>query len=160
MEETKKPYTEIKEKYEALEFDLPELVKLDEDFEISKQLDEETQFILRDIRKIIAQKFSAYLQLFELLKNPSSSPVFVYSILKNISDDDKKIIKEVYKELSKYQIQSMKLDTIYTEQLEFEYVKNGYDKWQELKTQILSILNKADLDAEEDKKPIKNGYFG
>ncbi len=160
MEEEKTDYITLKEEYNKLDYTLPDFEKLNEDFEVAKHLEEENQFLIRDIRKIMGQKFSAYLQLFELLKNPTSSPMFVYSLLRNISEEDKKLIKEIYKELSIFQVQSMKLDTIYSEQLESEFLNNGFDKWQELKCQILNLLDKIDFKKEEEKESVKNGYFG
>ena len=54
----------------------------------------------------------------------------------------------------------MRLDTVYSEQLESEFVNNGFDKWQELKLQILDLLDKIDFDSEDSKTTTKNGYFG
>jgi hypothetical protein len=47
------------------------------------------------------EKLSAYLQLFETFMNPSSPPVFVFGVLRNVSDDDKDLIKKIYKDLTK-----------------------------------------------------------
>ncbi len=147
-------YKKLKEKY-----NLPEFEKLSEDFDIEKNIDKESNFILREIRRTITEKISGYLQLFEILINPSAPPMFIFSILRNISVEDKGTIKEVYKTLSKIQIEAMKLDVIYKESAEEEFIKEVFGIWQKLKPTVYKLIEKFETNFEEDDASKKRSYF-
>jgi hypothetical protein len=147
-------YEKLKEKY-----DLPEFEKLAEDFDIEKNIDKESNFILREIRRSITEKISGYLQLFEILINPSAPPMFIFSILRNISAEDKIIIKEVYKTLSKIQIEAMKLDVIYGEDNEETFIEETFGIWQKLKPTVYKLIEKFETNFEEDDASKKRSYF-
>ena len=110
MEEKK---FDLKQSYDKLaqKHNLPEFRKLSEDFDIEVVGDKEPIFLIREIRRAINKKLSAYLQLFENLINPNSPPIFVFSILKNVSEEDRHSMKNIYEKLSLFQIEVMKLDT-------------------------------------------------
>ena len=97
-------YDKLKQKYKLPEFD-----KLAEDFDIEKITEKESSFLIREIRRAINEKLSAYMHLFETFLNPTATPMFVFSILRGINEDDKGKIKDIYKTLSKLQIKVMKL---------------------------------------------------
>jgi hypothetical protein len=147
-------YNKLKEKY-----DLPEFKELTKDFDIEKNQDKESPFLLREIRRIINEKIGSYLHLFETLMNPTSPPMFVFSILRNISTEDKESIKEIYKELSKTQIEIMKLDTIYSEESESEFVSKTYQSWQALKPKIYKLIENFESSFETDDTSTKKSYL-
>lgn len=155
LESIKKEYKEFSVKYK-----LPEFEALAEDFDIERISEKETSFLLREIRRAIGEKVNAYLHLFETLINPTSPPVFIFSILKNVSEKDQKSMREVYKKLAKAQIQVMKLDTIYSEENEVEFIKNFFDEWQELKTKIHDLVSDFEKKLEESNNSKKRGYLG
>ena len=74
---------DLKKAYLDLQQDhtLPEFTKLAEDFDIEKIQDKETSFLLREIRRAINEKITAYIHLFENLINPNAPPMFIFSIL-------------------------------------------------------------------------------
>ncbi len=148
-------YDKLKQKYE-----LPDFKELSEDFDIEKTIDKESLFLIREIRRTINEKLSAYTHLFETLLNPTATPMFMFSILRGIDEDNKKKIKEVYKKLSKLQIKAIKLDTIYSEQAETEFIENSFNEWQDLKKIIYNIIEKFDENIEEDNSSKERGYFG
>lgn len=148
-------YNELKEKHK-----LPEFTRIAEDFDIEKISDKESIFLIREIRRTINEKLSAYMHLFETLINPSTPPMFIFSALRGINGEDKEQIKEIYKELSKLQIEVMKLDTIYSEESEIVFVKKSFDRWQELKKTIYAIIEKFDENIEKEDSSKKRGYFG
>ena len=148
-------YNEIKKQHE-----LPEYKNLAEDFDIEKIQDKETSFLLREIRRTINEKISAYIQLFETLINPNAPPMFVFSILRNISTKDKDTIKEIYKTLSKTQIEIMKLDTIYNEKNEAEFITETFNTWQKLKPKIHKLIEDFESSFETDDTTKKRSYFG
>jgi hypothetical protein len=148
-------YNELKK-----EHDIPEFNKLAQDFDIEKIQDKETTFLLREIRRAINEKISAYIQLFETLINPNAPPMFVFSILRNISTKDKDTIKQTYKTLSKTQIEIMKLDTIYNEKQEAKFINDTFNTWQELKPTIHKLIEDFEASFETDDTTKKRSYFG
>ena len=150
-----KEYDLLKEKYGLPEFDL-----IARDFDAEKILEKETNFIVREVRIAIGEKISSYLHLFETLINPSAPPMFIFSVLRNLNSEDKEAIKKIYKRLSKFQIEAMKLDTIYEESKEVLYVKEAIKEWQNLKVEIYDLIDDLDKKSEEDNGSKNRGYFG
>jgi len=114
-------YERLKEK-----FKLPKFQEFAEDFDIEKIAEKETMFLLREIRRTMNEKLSAYLHLFETLINPSAPPMFIFSVLKKTNGDNKESIKEVYKRISRLQLKVMKLDTLYDEVKEAAFIKVAF----------------------------------
>ncbi|MFH1238310.1 MAG: hypothetical protein ABIH79_01545 [archaeon] len=148
-------YDKFKQKYALPAFD-----KLSEDFDIEKTIDKEPIFLIREIRRTINEKISAYMHLFETLINPTATPMFIFSILRKIDEDNKEKIKDVYKKISRLQIKAMKLDTIYSEKSEVEFIKTSFNEWQDLKKIIFSIIEKFDESIEEENSLKERSYFG
>ncbi|VVB79698.1 Uncharacterised protein [uncultured archaeon] len=144
----------------AKSYSLPDFEKLREDFDIDKTLETEDSFLLRDIRRTIVDKLSGYLHLFEGLINPSNSPMFVFSFMKTLSEKDKAEIKDIYKELSRMQIASMKLDTVYSEKSEALAVQNYFSDWQKLKKRIYSLVENFEKEFERISEEKNKSYFG
>jgi len=149
-----KAYNELRQKH-----NLPEFKKLIQDFDLEKNQDKEPTFLLREIRRAINEKIMAYTHLFENLINPNTPPIFIFSILRNISTDDKNTIKEIYKTLSKTQIKIMKLDTIYNETAETKFINDIFNKWQELKPKIYKLIENFETNFETDDTSKKSSYF-
>jgi hypothetical protein len=147
-------YNELKSKYS-----LPEFEKLIEDFDIEKLADKETIFLAREIRRTISEKIAAYLQLIETFINPHSSPMFVFSILKNLSQQNKDSIKKIYATLSKIQIEVLKLDTIYNEDSEAKFIDNTFKTWQETKPTIYKIIEDFQESLEENNTSKRESYL-
>jgi hypothetical protein len=147
-------YNELKEKYS-----LPEFKKICEDFDIEKVSDKDSDFLLREIRRVMNEKISAYLHLFETLINPTSPPIFVFSILRGASNSDKESMKEIYKILAKTQLEIMKLDTVYQESTEVKFIVNTFEMWQKLKPTIMSIIENFETNFEKDDSSKKSSYF-
>lgn len=150
-----KTYNEFRQKH-----NLPEFKKLIQDFDgIEKIQDKEPIFLIREIRRAINEKITAYIQFLETLINPNAPPIFIFSILKNISTDDKNTIKEIYKTLSKSQIEIMKLDTIYNETVEIKFINNIFNEWQDIKPKIYKLIENFEANFETDDTSKKSSYF-
>lgn len=147
-------YEELKAKHA-----LPEFEKLSEDFDLEKNIDKESNFLVREIRRTIIERTSAYLQLFETLVNPSAPPMFIFSILKNVSVENKNVMKEIYKTLSRIQIEAMKLDIIYKEDAEVEFIGETFEEWQKLKPMIYKLIEEFETNFENDDASGKRSYF-
>jgi hypothetical protein len=157
-----KSLDEIRQMYASASknYKLPELDELRKDFDIDRSVDCEPEFLIKEIRRIMGEKFSAYLHLFETLVNPSSPPMFVFSFMKNLSEPNKKQIKEIYKEISRMQINSIKLDTIYSDKAEAEHVLNSFVKWKELRTKIYALVEVFQKEFENNNQEKEKSYFG
>ena len=148
-------YNKLKEK-----FTIPPYKELAEDFDIEKVNEKESDFLLREIRRAVGEKISSYMHFFELLINPSSPPLFLFSVIKTINKETKDKINSMYKGLAKFQIEAMKLDTIYDEKDEAKYINDIFDEWQKLKREIYKIMETFECNIEEIEEVRKGGYFG
>ncbi|MBT3397552.1 hypothetical protein HOA55_03830 [archaeon] len=155
IEEVVKEYDRLKGMYTLPDFD-----GLSEDFDIEKSFDKLTRYPLREIRRAINEKFTAYFHLFETLMNPSSPPMFIFSVLKGLDETDKKSIREIYKKLAQFQLRAMERDTVYDEREEAKFVFDSFGMWQGLKGEILNLIGKFDKSFEGGEKVNNGGYFG
>lgn len=149
-----KDYEKLKEHY-----GLPELEALAEDFDIEKIMDKETAFLVREIRRTINEKVTAYIHLFETLINPASPPLFVFKILKSMGTKEKEKIQEFYKILSKTQIEVMKLDTVYSEEKEAKFIAEVFNAWQEIKVEVYKLLEFFEANFENGELSKGRSYF-
>ena len=152
---------DIEEEYDHLskKYGLPDFDAMSQDFDIEKLYDKNTSYLAREIRRIINEKISAYLHLFETLLNPRGSPVFILKILSNISKSDKHSIQAIYKMLTEIQIQIMKLDTIYSEESEIQFIKKTFTEWQTLKQDIFGLCEMFETNFENNDKFESRTYF-
>ena len=155
LKELKQEYEKLKQKYK-----LPEFNQLSEDFDIEKIAEKETSYVLREIRRMISDKLSNYMHLFEAFLNPATPPVFIFTILKNSSEEEKETIKELYKKLSKLQLIVLKLDTIYREKNEADFIIKANLEWSELKQKSYGLFEQFENKFEESNNSKKKGYFG
>jgi hypothetical protein len=160
MEKEEKEF-DLEEEYKELKktYGLPDFVALAQDFDIEKIVDKETIFLAREIRRVINEKITAYIHLFETLINPTSPPMFVFKILKNISSEEKNQIQEFYKTLSKTQMEIMKLDTIYSEASEAGFIIKNFKVWQEMKKKIYTLFESFEKKFENGDILEKRSYF-
>ena len=155
LEKIKKQYEPLKKKYK-----LPEFSKLNEEFEVEKIQERETDFLLREIRRAISDKVSAFLRFFELFVNPQAAPVFVLISLKNLTSKEKEIVERTYKELVELELAAVNRDINYNEAKEAQSILRVMKKWQELKPELEEVTT-AILKVQE-KVGEKKGksYFG
>ena len=151
----------LEEDYKELRknYNLPTFEALIQDFDIEKIAEKETLFLAREIRRAVNEKITAYIHLFETLINPSSPPMFVFKILKNMSEQEKKQIQEFYKVLSKTQIETMKLDTVYSEKEEAAFIIKTFKIWQELKPKIHVLFESFESNFENGNTTEERSYF-
>ena len=150
LEEFKKNYEVLKKKYSLPEFD-----KLNEDFHIEKVAEHESDYLIREIRKFVAEKILNYLRFVETILHPVNGSMFVFSFIKTLTSEEKKILSEVYQKLAKKEVQLIELDLIYSEELEANYIKDVYEEWQEIKKEFSKVLKK--VKENWDVKIEKNG---
>jgi hypothetical protein len=151
----KKEFEKLRDKYSLPSFDT-----LAEEFDAEKVFEKDSGFLLRDIRRAIAEKIGAYVHMLESLINPVSTPLFIYSVLKTCSPEQKNNLKKLYDELSGFQFKIMKLDTLYKEEAESEFIKQATKKWQGLKKEIYEVLDCFDKEYGKSSEHANKSYFG
>ena len=155
LKDLKRDYAIVQKKYS-----LPSFEDLNKDFGIEKVSELETDFLIREVRKFIADKSSNYLRFIDTLLNPSNAPMFVFSFVKMLGKEEKTKLAEIYKKLISEEIKLIELDLDFVEEKEARFIKEFYKMWQEIKKDFLEIIHKVNKIS--DKKTDNNnaGYFG
>lgn len=155
LEKFKKRYLEEQKKHS-----LPPFEEMNEYFFIEKLADTETEFFIRELKRQTSEKLSSTLRVFDVFLNPSNIPTFLFPALKAITKDEKQIMEKIYKELSKNEILSLKLELVYSEQESVDYIKNAFCYWKEIEKDLVEIFSK--IESSWDKKVEKRNscYFG
>jgi len=155
LEEMKKEYGKLTEKHK-----LPSFNEMNEDFHIEKIAENETEILIREIRRYIGEKMSNYLRVVEAFLNPSNVPMFVFSTVKTINSEDKQKLSEIYKKLSKSEINLIELDLKFSEEKEADFIKESFKTWQEIKEELLGIIEGIKKNWDSKSESAIKGYFG
>ncbi len=155
LEEFKEKYSKLQKKYSLPTFD-----EMNKDFVIEKATDFEGEFLIREIRRFVGDKIANYMRLVENLMNPVNVPIFVFSMVKALNEEDKKALSEMYKKFGEIEVNLIGIDLVYSEEKEAEFVNESFKIWQIIKKDLLRIINK--VQSSEEKKPKNNdkNYFG
>ncbi len=116
---------ELKNDYNLLQkkHNLPGFEEMNSAFEIGK-IKKDSGLLLRDIRRMIVDKFAYYLKLIETMVNPSQAPPMFMMLLKEVTVEDRKIIDLVFSSFMEIELMSYKLDVI-------SIIKRLYDGWRD-----------------------------
>ncbi|MFQ5531321.1 MAG: hypothetical protein ACE5ES_01770 [Candidatus Nanoarchaeia archaeon] len=155
LDDLKKVYERIRKKHSLPSFD-----DMNKDFQIERISEVETEYLIREVRKFMAEKFSNYLRFVEAILHPVNSPMFVFSIIKSIGAEEKNKLTEIYKYLAKTEVLLIELDIDFSEEKEAKFIKESFTGWQKIKDDlqkfIVSIKKSWDNKFEVNHK----GYFG
>ena len=156
LDDLKKNYQKIKEKY-----DLPDFEKMNQDFSVEKAVDFETDYLIREIRRYVTDRIANYLRFVESLLHPSDVPFFIFLIIKTLKLEDMEKLREIYKKLSKTEVELIELDVKFDEEKEARFIKNSFEIWQDVKKDLLEIVEtvKKNWDNKSEGSN-KVGYFG
>ena len=103
IEKLKKKYIEFSKKYS-----FPEFSELNNNFGIEDLAENaNTEYFLRRLRLVLVERVVGLLRVLESIMNPSNSPIFVHLIAKNLDNDSKGIIEDLYKEGCGVEIKSI-----------------------------------------------------
>lgn len=152
----------IKEKYSVFQgkYGLPEFSLMNEDFLIEKISDVDGEFFLKEVIKIVSEKLSNYFRIVESLLNPVNGPMFNYTIVKTLGPEEKKKLEEIYKKLSKLEIDLLELDIKHSEEKEASFLREVHSVWQEIKEDFLIVLDVVKKNWDAKKEVNGKGYFG
>lgn len=155
LDELKQKYNEFRKKY-----NLPEFLDMNKVFDI-EEVDIETDFLLRKIRRVVSERISGYLRFIEVILNPSNAPIFIFKLIKKINEEDKKQLIEIYEILGNFEIEIIKLDLTYDEIKEVEFIKKVYNILNdEISKTLLIIIEKMRNGSGSEKKVGRESYFG
>ena len=155
LEELKGQYNEFK-----IRFELPEFDKLNENFDI-EDIDIDTDFFLRRIRRVISEKIAGFLRFAELILNPSNAPMFFFKLVKKLDSSDRVDLSEVYEKLGEFEVRAVGLDVSYSEEKEVEFIKEVFSIFEGKIKSKLSMITEKLNNSEGGEKRVENGsYFG
>jgi len=151
----KKDYEKLQNKHK-----LPDFNRLNEEFEIEKLQERETDFLLRNIRRAMVEKIAVVLRFLEVIVNPTegSAPLYIFSVMKNISSDTKKIVEKVYGTLTAMELNALALDIQYDEKKEVVFINEISKEWSNVKKHLIEITEKLEVVWSHEKS--HDGYFG
>lgn len=155
LENLKKDYEILREKY-----NLPGFREFNEDFQIERISEIETDFLLREIRKFISDRISNYMRFLESLLNPTNAPLFIFSLCKALTANEKKEIEDLYKGLMKIELELLEIDIKYSEENEAEFIKNTFEFWKDFKKKWYEIIKTAKDNWDNKLESTNKGYFG
>jgi|TARA_Y100000310_G_scaffold17671_1_gene17432 hypothetical protein len=155
LEKLKKDYDKIQKKY-----NLPDFKKLNEDFNIEKISETETEYLIREVRRFMGEKFTNYLRFSEIILNPINAPMFILSVIKSIKSEDRKKLTETYKKLSKIEVQSIELEIEFSDTKEADFIKESFKTWQEIKKDLLELTETIKISWDDKFESNNKSYFG
>jgi len=155
LEKMKKDYEKLRKKY-----NLPGFKELNEAFDIEEAAEQETDCLLRQIRKHMMDKVVAYLRFIEMLLNPSNAPMFFFALVKGLTASDKKLLEKVYEEIGEFEISVIALDCKYSEQGEAEFINKLASEWKDISEDILEISEVLKKNWNQKSKDSDRGYCG
>lgn len=155
LEKLKIAYSKIQEKH-----GLPDFKKMNEDFHIEKLADPETETLIREVRKFVGDKLANYMRFVENLLNPVNVPIFIFSIVKILDADQKKVLEDIFKELMKIEVRFIELDVEFNEEKEAAFIKESFESWQGMKKEMMKIMNSINSKWDEKSENNSKNYFG
>ena len=152
----------LKKSYKVLqeEYNLPGFDELNKDFQVERAAELETDYLVREIRKFMADKISNYLRFVEAILNPVNSPMFIFSVVKSIGNDEKEKLKKVYRKLSKTEINLISVDIGFSEKKEADFVRESFNMWKDVKEDLSSVLETVRKNWDNKTEGNNKGYFG
>lgn len=157
LQEFKQQYEKFREKYS-----LPEFNEMNKLFDIESIETDETDFLLRKIRRIISDRIAGCLRFVEIILNPSNAPVFLFKIIKKLEEKDKEILDKVNETLGQVEVEIVALDLDYSEEKEAEFIKRIFKVFNEdVRIKLLKITEKlSNNEGAGPKKTDERSYFG
>ena len=155
LDELKETYLKLQKKH-----NLPSFEALNEDFQIEKISDVETDSLLRELRRTISDKPFTYLRFVESLINPANAPMSILSVIKTLGIEEKEKLAEIYKKLVRNEILLIETDISFSEEKEAKFILETYETWQEVKKDLLEIIDVVNANWDNNTKVNNKKYFG
>lgn len=159
--ETRRDIESLKANYDLLKkkYSLPEFKFLNENFEI-ENIDPESEIILKAIRKHVTEKVFYVLRSLETFMNPSNAPMFIFDIIKMLSESEKELIKNLYNRIVVYEVEAFGLEAEYDEKNEAEFIKRVSLDWKDISLDLKKIYSAMKISDTREAKKSEKSYFG
>ena len=155
LEKLKKEYKKLQEKYK-----LPPFNELNEDFSIEKAAENETDFVIREVRRQISEKAYNYLRFIETLINPVNAPMSIMTLVKTFGVEEKNKLTEIYKKLMKNELDLISVDIEFSEKKEADFIKNTHKIWKEIKKDFMEVVKSVEKNWNTKTENGSRKYFG
>lgn len=153
---------DMREAFKKLKYKLPEYDTLDDEFEISfidyKLKDE--KLLMRTIRRKVNDKVIFFCRVIEGLLYPHQGNIIGMVELNSLTDDDKKKIYEVYKQLMQLERESLKLDVQPDDKKSAEFINHVFATWKTFKQEMYWIVEKMQAVWHAKEKDEGESYLG
>jgi len=139
----KKKAEELLKKYK-----LPSFKELDEEFEISSI--EKKEFLLREIRRKIAEKFELYAKLFESVLQLEPTLTTLNEI-NAFNEKEKENLYKIFRDLMVIDRLSIETSIDETDKKTADFIQDAWNEWKNLKKELLPIIQKLKKSWMEEK---------
>jgi len=133
----------IKEAYETARKEhpvLPEIDKINKEFEIS--LIENEDFLLRHVKRKIAERMEPVLDILENSLNPDPNSLTAMYECRCYTNGEKKQIIDVFRHLMEQYRSLLETDLIGDDEIDAQTIRRIYDIWQQDKKIVIPLLKK------------------
>ncbi|MBD3310505.1 hypothetical protein GF351_04755 [Candidatus Woesearchaeota archaeon] len=153
--EIKKRYSQLQKKHSLPTFD-----EIDHEFEINS-IEEDSSFILREIRRRMVERIEEYSKIFEEIIQPDTNSFRSMSECRVFKDEDKHEIFNIYKNIMiiirSAQIISLERD----ENKEAKFINSVFQNWMRIKKELMPYLEKLEKSWEKESEMDETiGYLG
>ena len=138
---------DLKKVYEdtARNHKLPGFKELNEDFEIEK-IEKESNYLLRQVRKIMMEKIVNTMQFLEMIVNPMNAPRMYIPYIKSLGVEDRAGIDRIYGNFADLVVLSLEL------------INTIFKSWNDSKPALKKIFENIRKPNNSAKK--ERNYFG
>jgi len=147
---------ELKRKYEKYrkKYNLPSFDELNKEFDIEKLKDDETMFLLRNIRRHMEEKIVSFANFFDGVL--SLRGIIAMMISKRL-EKEKDVMLTFIEKTVRIILRDMKRELDYDEKKEAEEIKFLFEEWKNLKQDLMKIMDMLDkkIESKESRK-----YYG
>ena len=152
---------ELKHEYEkfAEKYSLPDFDDINKVFDI-EEIDN-NEFLLRKVRRNVSERIAGYLRFVEVILNPANAPMFFFKLVKKLDSEDRVVLSEIYEKLGMFEIEAVKLDLDYNENLEADFIKKCYNIFNsDMKDKLFRIIGRLENGNDNNSKGCNGSYFG
>ena len=148
----------LKEEYQKIKHKLPKFEEINEDFEI--EFIKEKNFLLRQIRRRISEKIIFFCRIIEGLVYPTQQHIITATEVKAFSEERKKEIEKIYKELMYLEREFLLLDVFPDDKKDAEFINNVFSYWKKIKKEMKEVVHVMKESWKKEYKSEKDNYFG
>ncbi len=149
----KESYDQFKKKYKQL----PEFNELNHYFEISDI--EKDEFVLRNIKKKVSEKISAYTDIMESILQPETSFSSMHEA-KYITQKERNIAIDIYTSFMKLNRYAFEVSVDEEESNNADFIKEAYDVFKKKKDDLKKLFTfLKDTWGKQDSEKVEIGYL-